>query len=171
VGRKPRAGHTPVIYPLSMMIPPPLGMTPWTKTPFEPFEEGLPGARGSWADSPFNPIPPQARDEGDPYISTSHGGYDNLGATGGSDFQTRAPAGAGPGREERSGVSGGRGYPGRAPAPAGAGAVGEEPELVEEIPPWEERIRPAPGEITTSWLTYESPPGAEGPRRVLFYQC
>jgi hypothetical protein len=143
-------------------------------TPSEPFEEGLSGARGSWADSPFDPTPPPARDERDPYFPTSPGGYDGLGATGGSDFQARAPAGAGPGRDERTGVSSGRGSPGRAraPASAGAGPVGGEPEVVEEIHPREERFRPAPGEITTSWLTYEPPPGDEGPRRVLLlYQC
>jgi hypothetical protein len=202
----------------------PIGQVP---TPLEPFEEGWTEARGSWADSPFDPSPPPSRDEGDPYFPTSPGGYDSLGvtggpnfqarapvgagpgwnersdspfdptpppsrdegdpyfptspggydglgATGGSNFQARAPAGAGPGWDDRSEVSGGRGSPGRAraPASAGAGPVGEEPEEIEEIPPREERFRPAPGEITTSWLTYEPPPGSEGPRRVLLlYQC
>jgi hypothetical protein len=62
----------------------------------------------------------------------------------------QASAGAGPGQD---GAVGGPGSPGGEP--------------IEEIPPREERFRPAPGEVTSSWLTYESPPGAEGPRRVI----
>jgi hypothetical protein len=77
--------------------------------PFEPFGEGFPRTPGSWGDRLSTPPPTQAREEGDPYFPTSPGSYEDLGATGGSDVQARAPAGAGPGREEGTGVSGGPG--------------------------------------------------------------
>jgi hypothetical protein len=92
--------------------------------PLEPYREGPDSTPGSWADTPFDPSPPRAQEEGDPYFPPPPPGYEDLRATGGADFQARASAGAGPGQEDGMG---GLGFPG------GAQPSVEEP--VEEIPP------------------------------------